>query len=1205
MLDGAIGTMIQSYGLSEADYRPAHLQNHPEPLQGNMDLLCLSRPDVVRQIHAAYLKAGADIITTNTFTATSISQADFGTEHLVYEINCAAAGLARSAIGDGPALVAGSMGPLNKALSLAPVAGDVGTRALTFTEAAAAYREQVRGLLDGGTDLLLVETIFDTLNAKAALYAIAMEFDQRSVRIPVVVSGTIADRSGRTLSGQTPEAFWISVAHAPELLAVGLNCALGSAQMRPYLQELSQVANVPISLYPNAGLPNELGQYDESPDYMAAQARDYAKEGLVNLIGGCCGTTPDHIRTLCEAVRGVAPRRIPDLPRALRISGMEPMVVRPDLNFVNIGERTNISGSRHFARLIRSEEYGEALEIARHQVDNGAQLVDVNVDDAMLDGPAVMRTFLNYLASEPAVARVPVVIDSSRWEILETGLQCVQGKSIVNSLSLKEGEEEFMSQASEAIRYGAAVIVMAFDEKGQADTLDRRKEICARAYSILTEDVGMAPEDIIFDPNIFAVATGIKAHNRYALDFLEATRWIKAQLNGVSVSGGVSNISFSFRGNERVRSAMHSAFLYHAVQAGMDMGIVHAGQIEIYEDIEPDLLKAIEDVLFDRDPGATERLLALAAHVEGDREGTGEQHDEWRSWACNDRLHHALVKGIESYIEEDIEEERQQYDAPLHVIEGPLMEGMRVVGDLFGSGKMFLPQVIKSARVMKRAVACLMPHILADKTTVSSVSNKRILLATVKGDVHDIGKNIVGVVLECNGYEVVDLGVMVPCDVILREASERKADVIGLSGLITPSLDQMVHVARELEREGSSTPLLIGGATTSQLHTAVKVAPEYSGPVVHVLDAARCVATVSSLLSDQRRDSFLRKTAESYQVVRERQSRRKRRTAHVTLEAARQNRFRSDYVSPQPVSPGVTVFESVPLEQLRPYIDWTPFFQTWGLGGKYPAILASAEKGEEARRLLRDAHRLLDQIETTGALVARGVVGLWSANSVGDDIEVYELSGTRSVIATLHTLRQQGVKSRGRPNRALADYLAPKEAGVPDYVGAFAVGVHAAEPELAHAYKDAQDDYSAIMVTALADRFAEAFAEWLHQRVRTKLWGYAPEEECSHADLLREQYKGIRPAPGYPACPDHTEKVTLWQLLGTEQNTGIRLTESLAMFPAASVSGLLLAHPEASYFDVGQLMEDQVKDYARRKDMALAELETWLGPRLAYEPTDP
>ncbi len=1204
VLDGAIGTMIQGFGLSEEDYRPAFLQDHGQPLEGNLDLLCLSRPDVLLQIHREYLDAGADIITTNTFTATSISQADFGTEALAYDINRTAARLGCSAVADRPAFVAGSMGPLNKALSLAPVAGDAGTRALTFVEAAAAYRDQVRGLLDGGVDLLLLETVFDTLNAKAALYAIAQEFDERLNRVPVIVSGTIADLSGRTLSGQTAEALWISVSHAPELLAVGINCALGAAQMRPYLQELARVAEVPVSLYPNAGLPNELGRYVESPEYMASHAREYAEEGLVNIVGGCCGTTPEHIRVLYEEIQGIAPRRVRAHPPVLRLSGMEPMVVHPEINFVNIGERTNVSGSRRFARLIREESYAEAVDIARDQVDAGAQLVDVNVDDGMLDGPAVMTTFLNYLASEPAVARVPIVIDSSRWDVLEAGLRCVQGKPVVNSLSLKEGEAEFKQQAREARRYGAAVIVMAFDEKGQADTLERRKVICERAYRILTGEVGLPPQDIIFDPNIFAVATGINAHNRYALDYLEATRWIKANLDNASVSGGVSNISFSFRGNARVRSAMHSAFLYHAVQAGMDMGIVHAGQIGIYEDLEPDLLKVIEDVLFDQDEGATERLLSLAANVEEDQVDREDRQSGWRSWPCDDRLRYAMIKGIETYIEQDVEEARLKYNVPLHVIEGPLMEGMRVVGDLFGSGKMFLPQVVKSARVMKRAVAYLTPHVLADKTS-SSVTSKRILLATVKGDVHDIGKNIVGVVLECNGYDIVDLGVMVPADVILREACERKVDAIGLSGLITPSLDQMVHVARELERQGATTPLLIGGATTSRLHTAVKVAPEYSGAVVHVLDAARCAAMVDSLFSETRREEFLRETEASYQVIRERRSKRQRRISYVTLEEARQNRHRSAYASPPPASQGVTVVDSVSLENLRSYIDWTPFFLTWGLGGKYPAVLASPRKGEDARQLFRDANRLLDRIVRTDALVARGVVGMWPANSVGDDIEVYGDATARNVIATLYTLRQQGRKLRGHPNRALADYVAPKEAGLIDYVGAFAVGVDVGEPDLANAFKEVQDDYGAIMVAALADRLAEAFAEWLHQHVRTTLWGYAPEEHCTPAGLLREQYQGIRPAPGYPACPDHTEKRTLWRLLQAEKRAGIRLTESLAMIPASSVSGIYLSSQEADYFDVGLLPADQVEDYAQRKGTPLEEIEQWLGSRLAYQPTGP
>lgn len=1200
VLDGAMGTMVQASDLSEEDYRGERLAGHPHPLKGNIDILCLTRPSVVRSVHEAFLAAGADIVTTNTFSATGVSQVDYGTESLAYEINRAAAQVACQAASRYPAWVAGSMGPLNKSLSLAPVAGDASVRALTFAEAAAAYAEQARGLLDGGADILLVETVFDTLNAKAALYAISKEFDARGGSVPVIVSGTIADRSGRTLSGQTPEAFWISVAHAPALIAVGLNCALGTRQMRPYLQELSRVADTAISLYPNAGLPNELGAYDETPQFMADQIRAFAEEGLINMIGGCCGTTPEHTRALCEAVRDLPPRKVPEVACTLRLSGLEPLIFRKDLNFVNIGERTNVAGSRRFARLIKEGNYEAALAVARDQVENGAQMVDVNMDEGMLDGPAAMCTFLRLIASEPDIARVPIVIDSSRWSVLETGLQNAQGKCIVNSLSLKEGEETFRNQAREARRYGAAVIVMAFDERGQADTLQRRIEICRRAYTILTGELGFPKQDIIFDPNIFAVATGIAAHNRYALDFIEATRWIKQHLAGARVSGGVSNISFSFRGNSAVREAMHTAFLFHAMRAGMDMGIVNAGQVEIYENIEPELLSAIEDVLFDRHPDANDALLALADNLRGPSAAAQARENTWRGLPLQERLRHALVKGTSQHIEEDVEEARQAYDAPLDIIEGPLMDGMSIVGDLFGDGKMFLPQVVKSARVMKKAVAYLMPYILAQKTAVPA-SRRKILLATVKGDVHDIGKNIVGVVLQCNGYEVVDLGVMVPADTILRKARQHDVHAIGLSGLITPSLDEMVHVAGEMERVGMAIPLLIGGATTSSLHTAVKVAPAYSGPAIHVLDAARSVAAASALFSASQKDAFLKETAVAYEEIRERHSRQRQRRVCLPLADARSNGFSSDYASDAPRRLGVTALRNYSLQEIRPYIDWTPFFATWELRGKYPDILESAEKGEEARRLLRDANALLDRIARTGALVAHAVFGLWAANSVGDDIELYADADGKELAGTLHMLRQQTKKSRGRFNRSLADYVAPGHSGRQDYVGAFAVGVHFGTTDLARYFREEQDDYNAIMVTALSDRLAEAFVERLHQRVRTEYWGYAASEKLTVEGMLAERYQGIRPAPGYPACPDHTEKRTLWQLMNVEETAGIRLTETLAMQPAASVCGVYIAHPEADYFDVGLLGRDQVEDYAARKGCAVEEAEYWLGPRLIYE----
>ena len=1200
MLDGAMGTVVQTYGLAEDDFRGEDLADHPNSLKGNNDILSLVRPGLVRSIHEAYLEAGADIITTNTFTATRISQADYGTQALAYDINVAAARLACAAAHDWSRYAAGSIGPLNKSLSLSPVAGDASTRSMTFAEAAGAYVEQVRGLLDGGVDILLVETVFDTLNAKAALYAISKVFEARARSVPVIVSGTIADRSGRTLSGQTPEAFWVSVSHAPALLAVGFNCALGTAQMRPYLQELSRVADTAISLYPNAGLPNELGAYDESPGFMAEHARAYAEAGLINLIGGCCGTTPEHIRALVEAVEGLLPRRPPAVATTLRLSGLEPLVFREDINFVNIGERTNVAGSRRFARLIRDGDFEAALAVAREQVENGAQMLDVNMDEGMLDGEAAMGRFLNLIASEPEIARVPIVIDSSRWSVLEVGLQCVQGKAVVNSLSLKEGEAAFKEQAREARRYGAAIIVMAFDEQGQADTLQRRIGICGRAYRILVEELHFPPEDIVFDANIFAVATGIEAHNRYALDYLEATRWIKQNLNWARVSGGVSNISFSFRGNSRVREAMHTAFLYHAAKAGMDMGIVHAGQIEIYENIAPDLLTSIEDVLFDRRPDATERLLAIAEAIQSDPEVLVEEQASWRGLGLSKRLRHALVKGVADYIEEDVEEARCGHPSPLDVIEGPLMEGMGIVGDLFGEGKMFLPQVVKSARVMKKAVAYLMPYILAEKKS-RRTSKKKILLATVKGDVHDIGKNIVGVVLQCNGYEIIDLGVMVPAETILEQARIHQAHAVGLSGLITPSLDEMVHVAKEMEREGFVIPLLIGGATTSRLHTAVKLTLRYSAPVIHVIDAARSAGAVSSLFSESHREAFLRETEASYQELRDRHRRMQRRSICLPLDEARRNRFRSDYASPVPKRLGIAVLRHYSLEELRPYIDWTPFFITWELNGKYPDILDSPDKGKEARRLLRDANRLLDRIVSTKALEAHGVFGLWPANSVGDDIEVYGDLNRNETLGVLHTLRQQSRKSRGRPNRALADYIAPKSGKRMDFIGAFAVSVQPGTLDLATAFREDQDDYNAIMVSALSDRLTEAFAERLHERVRTEFWGYALGEQLSAAALAAERYQGIRPAPGYSACPDHTEKRTLWHLMQVVENAGITLTETLAMQPAASVCGLYFAHPEAAYFDVGLVGRDQIVDYAARKGLSPGNIEYWLGPRLNYE----
>ncbi len=1196
-----MGTMVQRHNLEEADYRGSRFEAAQELLRGNIDLLSLTRPDIVRDIHAAYLAAGADIITTNTFTSTRISQADYATEDLAYELNVTSARLAREAVDavtHRPCFVAGSVGPLNKALSLSPVAGDASTRTMTFEEASGAYEEQICGLLDGGIDLILLETVFDTLNAKAAVYAISEVCVRRQAAVPVMISGTIADKSGRTLSGQTVDAFWISVMHTPNLLSVGLNCALGSDQMRPYVEDLAKWASVAVSLYPNAGLPNEFGGYDETPDFMAEQLAAYAEAGWLNLAGGCCGTNPDHIRAIAAALLDIPRRKQSEPSTTLMLSGLEPLVFRKDLNFVNIGERTNVSGSRRFADLIREGAYEEAVSVALSQVENGAQMIDVNMDDAMLDSEVAMEKFLNLVASEPAIARVPIVIDSSKWSVIQRGLRCIQGKAVINSISLKEGPEQFCEQAREARRFGAAVIVMAFDEQGQADTLARRTEICSRAYRVLTQEVGFHPEDIIFDPNIFAVATGIEAHNTYALDFLEATRWIKRNLPKARISGGVSNISFSFRGNNVVREAMHTAFLYHAVRAGMDMGIVNAGQIEVYEKIAPDLLTCIENVLFNRHAEATERLIAKAEVLQAGRDaaGTGRPESVWGG-TVEERLNRALVRGIADHIVDDVEEARQTYPSPLDVIEGPLMEAMGVVGDLFGDGKMFLPQVVRSARVMKRAVAHLMPFILAEqKASVSA--KKKIVVATVKGDVHDIGKNIVGVVLQCNGYEIIDLGVMVPADRILARAREAGVEAIGLSGLITPSLDEMVHVAREMQREGFTLPLLIGGATTSALHTAVKIAPEYDGPVVHVLDASRSVSIASSLLSREQHDTIVSQVRADQEALRTRHSARRQRRIYLGLKEARANRFRSRIhrLEPRPAHLGVHKLRDYSIRELSDYIDWNPFFITWELKGKVPRIFDHPVCGEEARTLYADAQSLLNRLIEADVLRAHGVFGLWPASGHGDDICVFADETRTQVCAVLHTLRQQSRKTSGRPNRALADYVT----GTDDYVGAFAVTIDTGS--LVQDFQAAQDDYNAVMISALADRLVEAFAERLHERVRTEFWGYASNEQFTHAELIAERYQGIRPAPGYPACPDHTEKLILWELMDVECNTGIKLTENLAMHPAASVCGIYIAHPEADYFDVGLVGRDQVEDYARRKNYTAREIEHWLGSRLNYEP---
>ena len=1213
VIDGAMGTMIQQYRLEEKDYRGDRFQEHPVLVKGNSDLLSLTQPQIVEAIHRAYLEAGADIIETNTFTATAIAQADYQMEHLAYELNLEAARIARRAAAefsakepDKPRFVAGAIGPTNRTASISPDVNNPGYRAVTFDQLKEAYYEQVRGLVDGGVDLLLVETIFDTLNAKAALFAIDQLLEERALEIPIMVSGTITDASGRTLSGQTVEAFWISISHLP-LFSVGLNCALGAKEMRPHLEALSTIADCYISAYPNAGLPNEFGEYDQGAEEMKNYIREFAGSGLVNIIGGCCGTTPDHIRAMVAGVQGVPPRAIPQTPGFTMLSGLEPLIIRPDTNFVNIGERTNVTGSRKFARLILSGEYDQALSVAQQQVEGGAQMIDVNMDEGLLDSEEAMTTFLHLLMSEPEIAKLPIMIDSSKFSVIEAGLKCVQGKCVVNSISLKEGEAEFLRQARLIRRYGAAAIVMAFDEQGQADTIDRKVEICRRAYELLTKEVGFRQQDIIFDPNIFAVATGIEEHNEYALNFIQATRQIKEICPGAKISGGVSNISFSFRGNDLVREAMHAAFLYHAIQAGMDMGIVNAGMIEVYEEIPKDLLQLVEDVLFNRKPDATEALTNYAERVKGG--GRTLQKDlSWREAPVEERLAHALVKGITEFIEEDTEETRQKYGSPLKVIEGPLMDGMNIVGDLFGAGKMFLPQVVKSARVMKKAVAYLTPYLEAQKGQGARRAKGKILLATVKGDVHDIGKNIVGVVLGCNNYEIIDLGVMVPTEKILQTAREEQVDLIGLSGLITPSLDEMVHVAREMERQHFSLPLLIGGATTSKTHTAVKIDPQYSGSTVHVLDASRCVGVASTLLSGEPglADEYVRSIKEEYRQVRESRSSRQSSKEYLSLEEARANRLKlnwSSYEPPRPSFLGTRVFSDYPLEDLVHHIDWTPFFSSWQLKGKFPAILQDEFVGQEAQQLYNDARSLLRRIIDEKWLQARAVIGFFPANACPDDqIELYADESREEVFSTLAHLRQQVKKAPGQPNLCLTDFLAPKENGRPDYLGAFAVTAGIGIESWVEKFESEHDDYHAILLKALADRLAEALAERMHERVRREFWAYAPEEALDNEALIAEEYRGIRPAPGYPACPEHTEKRRLFDLLQVEEQIGIRLTESYAMYPAASVSGWYFAHPAAKYFGLGQIGKDQVTDYARRKQMPVEEAERWLAPSLNYEP---
>ena len=1209
VLDGAMGTMIQRHKLEEEDFRKGHFENHPHPLKGNNDLLALTRPEIIREIHEAYFEAGADIAETNTFSGTSIAQADYHLEHIVYDLNVAAARLAREAADkytalqpDKPRFVAGSIGPTNRTASISPDVNDPGYRAVNFDQLVEAYTEQVRGLVDGGADILLVETIFDTLNAKAALFAIDQYCEEHGIKMPVMVSGTITDQSGRTLTGQTAEAFLYSVSHI-DLLSVGFNCALGARQLKPYVETLAKNAKFRISAHPNAGLPNAFGQYDETPEQMGVQIREYLENNLVNIIGGCCGTTPPHIREIARIAAEYAPHALEKREELPFYSGLEPVTIRKETNFVNIGERTNVTGSRKFARLITEGNYEEALTVALHQVEGGAQILDVNMDEGMLDSEAAMVRFLNLMAAEPDIAKLPVMIDSSKWSVIEAGLKCVQGKSIVNSISLKEGEEKFIEQAKLVKRYGAAVVVMAFDEQGQADSFERRIAICQRAYDILTQKVGFAATDIIFDPNILTVATGIEEHNNYAVDFINATRWIKENLHGARVSGGVSNISFSFRGNDRVREAMHSAFLYHAIRAGLDMGIVNAGQLEVYEEIPKELLERVEDVLLNRRNDATERLVEFAETIKA-KGKVQEKDEEWRKMPVKQRLSHALIKGIVEYIDEDTEECRKLFDRPLQVIEGPLMDGMNIVGDLFGSGKMFLPQVVKSARVMKKAVAYLLPYIEAEKQAGGSSSNGVILMATVKGDVHDIGKNIVGVVLGCNNYEVVDMGVMVPYQQILDKAREVGADIIGLSGLITPSLDEMVTVAREMENQGFTIPLLIGGATTSKTHTAVKIAPQYSGPVVHVLDASRSVPVAGSLLNKELKGTFLNDLGAEYERIREQHANRGQHKEYISIEEARKNKLKLDFSAStiqKPRFTGVKVLDNYDLAELAQYIDWTPFFATWELYGKYPAILSDSVVGTEAVKVFDDAQRMLKQIIDERWLQANGVIGLWPANALGDDVAIYTDETRTSILKTVHHLRQQNKKAEGQPNYCLSDFVAPADSGSNDYIGGFAVTAGIGIEEHIARFEASHDDYSSIMLKALADRLAEAFAERLHQRMRTEFWGYANEDHLSNEDLIIEKYRGIRPAPGYPACPDHTEKAALFELLDASRNTGISLTESFAMYPTAAVSGWYFAHPESRYFGLGKIEKDQVAEYAVRKEMSIEETERWLSPVLAYD----
>ncbi|UZE97890.1 methionine synthase [Alkalimarinus alittae] len=1210
ILDGAMGTMIQGYKFSEEDYRGTRFSAHPSDLKGNNDLLSITQPDIIKTIHQQYLDAGADILGTNTFNSTVVSQADYGMEELVYELNFESAKLAREVADqqtlitpEKPRFVAGAVGPTSRTASISPDVNNPGYRNVTFQELVDNYYLAVKALCEGGVDIILIETIFDTLNSKAAIYATQQFFIDSGTELPIMISGTITDASGRTLSGQTAEAFWLSVSHAKPL-SVGLNCALGADALRPYIEELSKKSNVLISAYPNAGLPNEFGEYDQTPEEMADIVKSFAEDGFVNLIGGCCGSSPEHIKAIADAVAPFSPHKIPDIKPALKLSGLEAFTFDENALFINVGERTNVTGSAKFLRLIKEEQFEEALDVARQQVENGAQIIDINMDEGMLESKEAMNKFLKLIASEPDISKVPIMVDSSKWDVIEEGLRCIQGKAVVNSISLKEGEAEFIEKAKSCMRYGAAAVVMAFDEDGQADTFERKTEICKRSYDVLTS-IGFPPQDIIFDPNIFAIATGIDEHSNYAVDFIEATAWIKQNLPYASISGGVSNVSFSFRGNNPVREAIHSVFLYHAIKAGMNMGIVNPGQLVIYDDIDPILKERVEDAVLNRREDSTDRLLEIADNYRGDGVQQKKEDLAWRDFSVKKRLEHALVKGITTYIIEDTEAARLEADRPIHVIEGPLMDGMNVVGDLFGEGKMFLPQVVKSARVMKQAVAHLLPFIEAEKGEATKAKGK-ILMATVKGDVHDIGKNIVGVVLQCNNFEVIDLGVMVPCETILKRAKEENVDIIGLSGLITPSLDEMVHVAKEMQREGFEIPLMIGGATTSKAHAAVKIEPRFKNDIaIYVSDASRSVAVSTSLLSDTMKPEFVKGIREEYEGVRERRKNRAAKTPLLTYKEAINRQFKTDwdnYTPPAPTFTGLKTFVDYPLEELIAYIDWTPFFIAWDLAGKYPKILSDEKVGEAATSLFNDAQTMLKKMIDEKLLTARAVIGFWPANTVNSDsIELYSDDARTECFQTLHHLRQQTDKATEKPNYSLADFIAPKESGKQDYIGGFVVTAGIGAEELAKNYQDNNDDYNSILVKALADRLAEAFAERMHERVRKEFWGYANQEALDNQDLIKERYKGIRPAPGYPACPEHTEKGSLFKILDATANSGVELTDHYAMMPASSVSGFYYSHPESSYFAVGRINRDQVASYAKRKNMSLKEAERWLSPNLAYE----